>query len=431
MDGTTSPDSVSFKMLKAAGARAFLEWSSRSASEVLVPSPWFPLRALGPCPFSSRFLVLVAVLAGVPSAPSRAADDLESALSFLEAHYEAHPELKTTPSSGWKPYNRLRWLLETRLAPPGASAARLRADALEAGRTRALASRGTEPGWFSTGPSLAGRCLAVDFDPTNPATVYVGTAGGGLWKSTNAGDTWFPLTDDLPTLGVGAVCVLESDPNIVIIGTGEGSGAAGPNLALGAFGAGILKSTDAGVTWNTTNLSYTAFSAHGFSAMEEQPATGVLLAGANDGLYRSTDQGDTWTQVQSVGNYFDVKWKPGDPNRVYVTRGRDPFTNFQNVNGVRVSTDAGLTFAQVGVGQPAGTTIGKTRIAVSADEPTWIYAHYTNSATFGTLGIYRSTDDGATWTVRNNALNMTAQQGWYNLVLAADPNDADRIVRIT
>jgi photosystem II stability/assembly factor-like uncharacterized protein len=376
----------------------------------------------------AAFLLLATVLAAGPGSRSDASPP-DDGLGYLGAYFDAHPELKTTPSSGWKPYNRWKWLLETRHVPAGQSAFRLRLDAMEAGRARARLARGSEPGWFAIGPTqFSGRCIAVDFDPTDASVVYVGSAGGGLWKSTDGGDSWTSLTDDLPTLGAGAVCVLASDPDVVLLGTGEGSGAAGVNLALGPFGAGIFRSTDAGATWQPTSLSYEAASAHGFSVIEDQPATGVVLAGANDGLYRSTDAGDTWTQVLANGNYFDVKWKPGDPDRVYVAKGRDPFTNFQVGNGVRVSTDGGLTFAPAGTGQPGGSTIGKTRIAVTPDEPSWIYAHYTSATTFMTTGIYRSTDDGATWSLRAGSPNMTGQQGWYNLVLAADPDDADRIV---
>jgi hypothetical protein len=204
---------------------------------------------------------------------ARAADDMESTLGFLKAHYDANPALQTTPGSGWKPYNRVRWLLETRQAPAGVSTGRLRADAMAAGRARALTLRGTEPGWFVTGPGLAGRCIAIDFDPTNPATVYVGTAGGGLWKSTNSGATWFPLTDDLPTLGVGAVCALGSDPNVVIIGTGEGS-VPRARTAPGRSGPGF-STTDAGATWNATSLG-TRLCPRRFSMMEDEPTAGVI-----------------------------------------------------------------------------------------------------------------------------------------------------------
>ncbi len=383
-----------------------------------------------------RLPVLVGLLlaaAGVASAAPAAAPAAEAPAPdegwrHLEAHYAAHPGLTTTKSSGFKPFNRLKWLLETRRAPEGVSTAALRADALRAGRARAGALRGGSPGWFATGPTqLSGRCLAIDFDPGNPATVYVGSASGGLWKSTDSGLTWAAITDDLPSLGVGAVCVLASDPDIVLIGTGEGTGAASANLALGPFGAGIFRSTDAGATWSPTNISYGGASMHGFGAMEDNPITGVVLAAATDGVYRSTDAGATWTKVQTGGNYSDVKWKPGDANRVYIAKGRDPFFNFQTNNGVRVSTDGGLTFALVGSGQPAGALIGKTRLAVTPADPSVIYAHYSNANNFQTLGVYRSTDDGATWSLRSS-VNQTASQGWYNLAIAADPNNVDGLV---
>ena len=352
----------------------------------------------------------------------------EAPARTLEEWFLAHPDARTTPSSGWKPYQRLLWLAETRGNASGVPAFRLRADAVDLA-VRHRAARSSQAGWFATGPTdLAGRCLSVDFDPTDPGVVYLGAASGGLWKSTDGGDNWSPITDDLPTLAIGAVCVLASDPNVVLIGTGEGSGAASANLALGPFGAGIFKSTDAGATWQTTNISYGGASSHGFSVIEDEPSTGVILAGANDGLYRSTDDGDTWTQVETNANYFDVKWKPGDPSRVYVTRGRDPFFNFPNAgNGVRVSTDGGLTFARAGTGQPTSSNITKTKIAVTAADPSVIYAHFVNFSTFQTLGIYRSTDDGANWSLRSTQ-NMTGSQGWYNLVMAADPDDPDRIV---
>lgn len=397
------------------------------------PCPSSVRRAAGP-----RLLpVLVGLLAALPvaapvaasaAAPTPAAVPApEEGWRFLDAHFAAQPELTTTKSSGFKPLNRLKWLAETRQAPLGVSSAALRMAALRTGRERA-ALRGAEPGWFATGPThISGRCLAIDFDPGNPSTVYIGSASGGLWKSTDAGLTWTALTDDLPTLGVGAVCVLASDPNVVLIGTGEGNGAASANLALGPFGAGIFRSTDAGLTWSPTNVSFGAATMHGFGAMEDNPITGVVLACANNGVYRSTDAGATWAIVQTAGNYSDVKWKPGDANRVYIAKGRDPFFNFQTNNGVRVSTNGGLTFAALGTGQPAGATIGKTRLAVTPADPSVIYAHYTNANNFQSIGVYRSTDDGATWSVRSTS-NQTASQGWYNLAMAADPDDVDGLV---
>lgn len=365
-------------------------------------------------------------------APAEAivADRLEElgGFSTIGRRFLEQPELRNEPGSGWKPWMRSQWFAQTRRAPAGRSAAQLRRDAWQAHRARSTPARG-DAGWFTIGPAtLSGRCTDLSFHPSDASVVYMGTAGGGLWKSTDGGDTWAPLTDDLPSIAVGAVEVLPSDPNVVLLGTGEANGV--PNAGNGAdvFGVGMYRSTDAGATWNTTSLSYGQNQTHGFGEIAVEPTTGVILAGATDGLWRSTDDGASWTMVQSGGNIYDVEWKPGDANTVYIARGRDPFQNFGVANGVKVSTDAGLTFAPAGPGQPAAASIGNTEISVTAADPSTVYAIYVQSGTGSTLGVYRSTDSGATWSPRNTTVNMTNAQGWYDLALAADPTDADRIL---
>jgi hypothetical protein len=157
--------------------------------------------------------------------------------------------------------------------------------------------------------------------------------------------------------------------------------------------------------------------------IEANPITSTLLAGATDGLWRSTDEGQTWTQVQIGGNWYDVVWKPGDANRCYTVRGGSG-----NGNGVKVSTDDGVTWVMAGTGQPLAGSMGKTKLAVSADEPTWVYAGFSNRTSSNLLGIYRTTNDGSTWTLQANAPNMYGGQGWYNVSLAADPNNADLVI---
>lgn len=368
----------------------------------------------------------IALGAAAPShtfaAPVRdeAAADDRAWLDEMGAYYEAHPELKTTPGSGWKPYNRVKWFYEQRMVngEPVPIGARYRAweQKVEAERTMPMAPRST---WFSLGPAnFSGRILSLEFDPDNPNILYTGSAGGGLWKSTDGGLNWAALTDDTPSMAIGGVAVVPSNSNIIVIGTGEGT----PNFGR-IHGVGILRSTDGGSTWNTTSLSYSKANGHGFHVVEANPITSTLLAGATDGLWRSTDEGQTWTQVQIGGNWFDVVWKPGDANRCYTVRGGNG-----SPNGVKVSTDDGLTWNEAGTGQPEPTSIGKTKLAVSADEPGWVYAGFSNRSTSGLLGIYRSTDDGSTWSLRANAPNMYGGQGWYNVSLAADPNNADLVI---
>jgi len=269
----------------------------------------------------------------------------------------------------------------------------------------------------SVGPvNLAGRVLDLKFGPADPQIVHAGTASGGLWRSPDGGATWTPLTDGLPSLAVGAVAL--PSPGVIVIGTGEGT------LNFDRVGGvGILRSTDGGATWQTTGFSRDECSGHGFHVMEVGPS-GTLLAGATDGLWRSDDLGVTWTAVRSSGDWYDVLWKPGDPAGVYACRGSAP-----SGNGVFASTDDGITWARVGTGQPLSLLIGKTKLAASAAAPSTLYALFAEPASpGGTVGVYRSTDDGATWSAQNTIVNIAGGQGWYNLSLVADPDDADRLL---
>jgi hypothetical protein len=231
------------------------------------------------------------------------------------------------------------------------------------------------------------------------------------------------MSDEIMSLAVGGLAVDPFDPSIVVIGTGEGTF----NIDR-VGGVGILRSTDAGVTWNTTSLTYPAVGygggGHGFHVIEANPLTGTMLAGATDGLWRSSDSGQTWTLVRVGDDHYDVAWRAGDPDVVYAAKGSGA-----SGNSVKKSTDDGLTFATAGTGQPLSLSVGKTKLAVSANQPDWVYAIYiSKSNPYGTLGVYRSTDDGANWAAQNTTTNIGGGQGWYNLSLAADPNNASTII---
>jgi photosystem II stability/assembly factor-like uncharacterized protein len=273
--------------------------------------------------------------------------------------------------------------------------------------------------WHDLGPTnLAGRILDLEFDPHETNTLYAATAGGGLWRSTDGGLNWSPLTDELPTLAIGAVAVLPSDPDVILVGTGEGT-----QNSDRIAGVGILRSTDAGQSWQPTSLSREESSGHGFHVMEVSTTSGTLLAGATDGLWRSSDDGATWAQVKVGGDYYDAKWSLSDPNRVYACKGGD-----SSGNGIKVSTDDGITWTKAGSGQPYSWEVGKTKLSVTPDAAHDLYAIFASSATGNLLGVYRSTDDGAVWNVQTTTPNIPEGQGWYNLTLQADPDDADRII---
>ena len=368
-----------------------------------------------------------AMLAFVLAAPTQAADRSLDGESFqewidkMEAHFAANPELKTTPGSGWKPYNRYKWFHEQRLVDGEPAAPDARWKVWEYKRdleTRlGYGQRGGHT-WFSLGPAnLAGRILSIAHHPTDPNIVYVGSAGGGLFKTTDAGVSWAPLTDELPSLAVGGLAVSPIDPNIVIMGTGEGT----QNIDR-ISGVGILRSTDAGLTWDTTNIVQSISSFNGFHFVEANPTTGTFLAGDRDSLWRSTDHGVTWTGVAGSGEFFDAQWKPGDSNVVFCAKGNG------TGNNVKISTDDGVTWAKAGAGGATGFNVGKSKLAMSPADPNTIYSIHVDGSNFNYLGTWRSTDGGANWALMSTTPGIPGGQGWYNLSLVVDPDNASRVI---
>jgi len=343
-------------------------------------------------------------------------DDAEEWMDSLKQLYEEQPELRTERGSGWMPYSRLRWWVDRRRSSDGSLPefdARRRAWDVKRAREASM-PRGEGPSWFQLGPTNhSGRMIDIEFHPLDSNIVYAGSAGGGLWKSTDGGDSWIPLTDELLNMAIGGVALVPSDPDIVLIGTGDGVNASG-----GQFGQGIFRSTDAGATWTPTSLSFPETNQAGFHVMAVHPELDVILAGSNRGLFRSTDAGENWAQV-SAGNWTDIQWKPGDAGVIYGAR---------KSSGVNVSTDGGVTWSIAGVGQPTASLIDKTKIGVTAADPEMIYANFSRNSPPNTLAICRSTDGGATWEIRNDTLNMAGSQGWYNVTLVADPDDSEHLI---
>jgi len=366
-------------------------------------------------------LVTPAAAPALPRERDEATAEYRAWVAEHEARFAAHPELARAKGSGFKPFHRQLWFMEQRLLDgelPGAEA-RSTAWRDRVVRTEAPADRVTET-WYSLGPAnFAGRMLSLAFDPFDPSVAYAGSASGGLWKSTDAGASWRPLTDDLPSLAVGGVAVSPLDRNVVVIATGEGT----YNVDR-VGGVGVLRSTDAGATWNATGLTASLAAGHGFHFLHANPLTGTMLAGASDGLYRSTDTGATWTQVKNGGHYYDAQWRPGDASTVYAVRGGCSCVGA----GVKVSTDDGLTWAVAGGGSPSGGGVGKSKLAVTPANPALVYAIFTNQSSSDLLGVWRSTDGGGTWTQRATAPNIPGNQGWYSLALVADPDNAQGLI---
>ncbi len=334
-------------------------------------------------------------------------------LEKMEAHFqETLPDFKpeTVKGTGFKPFQRIKWFVEPRLGDQD--------DLIPGARWRAWESlqemTGTQdrvdlPTWFNMGPTnVAGRVLAIEVHPTDSNIVYTGTASGGLWRSTDQGLSWSPLTDKLPTLAISAIEFDHDDPDHMWIGTGEGWG--GDMV----HGIGVLQSFDGGFSWQTTGMSYDLSQGLDLFELEYNEVTGTLLCAGEHGLFRSTDHGATWTEVIEAGNWKDVLAKPGTTD-TYFAYGH----GFAEA-GVYRSTDDGLTWTRLENGLPtAGYANGE--LATTPANTEYVYF----SVMIGsTKYIYRSTDGGDNWAQRST---QDGTQGWYNLTLLAHPQDPETV----
>jgi photosystem II stability/assembly factor-like uncharacterized protein len=285
------------------------------------------------------------------------------------------------------------------------------------------------------GPSRGGRVTTVTGVPSQPRTFYMGVASGGLFKTTDNGATWVPLTDGQVPLGsTGSVAVADSDPNVISLGTGSDD--VRSNVSTGR---GIYKSVDAGKTWTFAGLP-NAGQIGGVRIHPTDPNTvwvaaqgDAFKANADRGVFKTTDGGATWRKVlyfsDTVGA-MDVELQPGNPNVVYAWLSRlerKPWTIISGSKdgGFYKSTDGGEKFTKISAGLPS-ELIGKGNIGVSAASPNRVYAFI--EAKPGS-GLYRSDDAGQSFAFVNSQPAQIAAQmvyrPFYYDTLGVDPTNAD------
>jgi photosystem II stability/assembly factor-like uncharacterized protein len=286
--------------------------------------------------------------------------------------------------------------------------------------------------WRQIGPFRGGRSVAVAGSPSRPNEYYMGTTGGGVFKTTDGGETWVPVTDKYFGGTIGAVAVSESNPDVVYVGTGEYD--IRGNVS---HGDGMFKSTNAGKTWSAAGLA----SSRQISRVRIDPRDPDIVYAAvlghvwapdsARGVYKSTDGGAHWRRVlfrnDSTGA-TELVLDPSNPSVLYAAlwqAGRTPWTLVSGGTGSGIfkSTDAGEHWTEItrAPGMPRGI-IGNVGIAVSAAKPDRLWAIV--EADSG--GVFRSDDGGASWT-RTNDERKLRQRAWYFSRIFADPKDTNRV----
>ncbi len=289
--------------------------------------------------------------------------------------------------------------------------------------------------WRSIGPFRGGRSVASVGVVGDPKTYYMGTTGGGLWKTEDMGLSWRNVSDGyFKTGSVGAIAVAESDPNVIYVGMGEHA----VRGVMTHYGDGVYKSTDAGKTWKKIGLDATQHISR-IIVHPKNPdilyvaAQGALYSKSKErGIFKSTDGGATWKNVLYVDDKtgaaeLSMDWN--NPRIMYAAmweHGRLPWKVISGGagSGLYKSTDSGETWQKMTEGLPE--EMGKMAIAVSRSNPEKVYALIESDSNSEKRGLYVSNDAGKKWSQVTND-NRLVQRAWYYIELFVDPKNENTI----
>jgi photosystem II stability/assembly factor-like uncharacterized protein len=354
---------------------------------------------------TGALLFLAVLLPALPvvAASEAFADEEISKVENVEARMRARRMRRVDPTGEIAPgaILRAREQLEARLAEPSPAGPQ------DAGIWN----------WEWLGPgNIGGRVRALVFHPTDSNVMWLGSAGGGVWKTTNGGGQWTPMSDFLSTLPVASLAVDPINPQILYAGTGE---LVGSNSSIP--GSGIWKSIDGGLNW----FLLTATSGVDFSYVStlehNRTVSGRLLAGTRTGIYRSNDGGSNWTLIfDPPGNVAvrDITWNPANASIIAAGTETDMY----------LSPDGGTTWVRqtTGAAGKMPASPGSCEIAFAPSNTNYIYVQVGNDVpVVNDLSdpIYRSTDGGATWTF----WNPTNADRWSNAIWVS-PTDPTLLV---
>jgi photosystem II stability/assembly factor-like uncharacterized protein len=266
----------------------------------------------------------------------------------------------------------------------------------------------TSANWSFIGPHVipssgggSGRINCMIISPADTNTIWVGAACGGLWKTTDGGNTWTTNTDLLPSLSISDIVIDPTNPSIMYLATGDKYGIYYQYEVWGHYSAGVLKSTDGGATWFQTGLNYTLENNTIIQRLiHDSTSPNTLYAATNVGIYKTTDGGANWTNIRA-GKYYDIEFKPDNHAIVYAS---------DSIGFLR-STNSGGSFNYI-----AGiNATGRSTIAVTPANPNVVYVWAVGG------GFNYSNNAGVSFTPRANPSSQAGPYGYYDYVLDVSP----------
>lgn len=353
-------------------------------------------------------------------------------IARMDSHYREllvrAGDLSAMRGSGYMPYLRQRDFYRARSLADGSmpdrwdAFLRLMADRGRAGGNALVAD------WTSLGPntidSLGGRMTCHVFNRRNPSVIFAGSAGGGLWKSSDGGKSWFVVADNLPVLQISAIDMDPADTSHLLMGTGFYYLPVFPTYA----GIGLLESRDGGSTWRPNSFAYPPSAGVSVTDIvwDETNPQRVYL-GASNGIWISRDGGASWSSRLPDVSIVEMEINRTRPEILYAAA--------RNI-GIYKSMDSGLTWTLLppSAGLPDSSQVQRISLAICDASPNILLASISDRATSGLLALLRTGDGGATWTSIQprddylcgpSTLSPTYCQGWFVNQVAIHPRDTN------
>lgn len=323
------------------------------------------------------------------------------------------------------------WMAMQRMYPYG----KINVEAYLEGRRQAAELQDKSPKgleWELVGPTnIGGRVTDIEVVPGDLSTIYLGAATGGILKTTSGGADWENVFTDQPTISIGDLAIDPNNHNTIWAGTGEAN-----SSSYSFLGSGIYKSTNAGETWQYKGLDHSAYIGrvvvdHSNSQRVFVAACGNLFSATDQrGVYRTLDGGENWERVLYLNDStsaIDLVQHPTNPLVLYATmweriRRLNYRQSFGNSSGIWKTIDGGNTWSELTTGVPTGQDVGRIGIDIARSNPNVLYAFYDNQSY---VGVYKTSNGGDSWVPTNfsSLQGMNSNFGWYFGQIRINPVD--------